>query len=303
LSLILLDFRPRSGGAGSSKSALAAKSGRLRVWRGDFGVRGVSGGHSGTRMSGDFVSVRILAVCASEPDGDLLRQGATLAASPAFFIHVPTSAAARTALADGNVDIVLLDSAMAERDMKELFNAVRAASRPPSVVLVASTGAAAAGLAAVGVADAIVVKPPRLQDAKALIDSCMRLKVPTRVLVVDDSSTMRTIVCKILSNGRFPVDVAEATDGIDALKQLGAGKFDFVFLDYNMPGLDGIEMLAEIRRQHPGTEIVMMTSAQEEALAARSRGAGAVGFLRKPFYPTEIDAMLYAFYGLRPPAR
>jgi len=254
-------------------------------------------------MSGDFVSVRILAVCASEPDGDLLRQAAALAATPPHFTHVATAAAANAALAEGNVDIALLDSGMAEPDMKEVFNAVRAARNPPSVVLVAPTREEAAELAAAGVADAIAVKPPKLQDAKGLIESCMRLKVPTRVLMVDDSSTMRTIVRKILSNCRFPLDVSEATDGIDALKQIGAGKFDFVFLDYNMPGLDGIEMLSEIKRQHPWAEVVMMTSAQDEALATRARAAGAAGFLKKPFYSADIDAMLYAFYVLRPPSQ
>jgi FixJ family two-component response regulator len=49
-------------------------------------------------------------------------------------------------------------------------------------------------------------------------------------------------------------------------------------------------------------EVVMMTSAPDEALAARAQAAGAAGFLRKPFYPADVDAILYAFHGLRPPA-
>jgi CheY-like chemotaxis protein len=253
-------------------------------------------------MTGDFVSVRILAVCPSEPDADLLRQGATLATIPAYLTHVATSAAARAALAKGSVDIALLDSIMAETDMKEIFSAVRASGHPPAVVLVAPTWEEAGNLAAAGVADAIAVKPAKLPEAKTLIESCMRLKVPSRVLVVDDSSTMRNIVRKILSNCRFPLDILEATDGLDALRQIGASKFDFVFLDYHMPGLDGIEMLTQIKRQHPRTEIIMMTSAQDEALARRATAAGAAGFLKKPFYPADVDAILYAFYGLRPPA-
>jgi CheY-like chemotaxis protein len=253
------------------------------------------------RMSDDFVSVRILAVCASEPDGELLRQGATHAVNPAQFSHVATAGAARTALAEGNLDIVLLASTMSERDMKEVFNAVRSARNPPAVVMMAPSIKEATDLAAVGVADAIVVKPGKLPDAKALIDSCMRLKVPSRVLVVDDSSTMRTIVRKILNGCRFPFDISEADDGIDALKQISVGKFELVFLDYNMPGLNGIEMLSQLKRQHPKMEVVMMTSAQDEALAARAREAGAAGFLKKPFYSSDIDAILYAFHRLRPP--
>jgi CheY-like chemotaxis protein len=252
-------------------------------------------------MSEDFLSVRILAVCASEPDGELLRQGATLAVLPAYFTHVATAAAARAALAEGNVDIALLDSALANRDMKEVFAAVRSARNPPSIVMVAPSKQEAADLAAAGVADAIAVKPAKLPDAKALIESCMRLKVPTRVLVVDDSSTMRSIVRKILGGCRFPLDISEAGDGIDALKQIGVGKFDFVLLDYQMPGLNGFELLSQLRRQHPRVEVVMMTSAQDEALAARAREGGAVAFLKKPFYSSDIDAILYAILRLRPP--
>jgi CheY-like chemotaxis protein len=251
-------------------------------------------------MSEDFVSVRILAVCASQQDGELLRQGAALAVLPPHFSHAATAAAARAELAEGNVDIALFDTAMAERDMKEVFNAVRSARNSPSVVMVAPSREEAADLASAGVVDAIVVKPAKLPDAKALIESCVRLKVPSRVLVVDDSITMRSIVRKILSGCRFPLDISEADDGIDALKLIAAGKFDFVFLDYNMPGLNGIEMLSQLKRQHPRMEVVVMTSAKDDVLAARAREAGAAGFLKKPFYPSDIDAILYACYGLRP---
>jgi CheY-like chemotaxis protein len=253
-------------------------------------------------MGDDFVSVRVLAVCASQPDGELLRQGATLTVIPAYFTHVATAAAAHAALAEGKVDIALLDSAMADRDLQEVYKAVRAAGNSPAVVLLAPSSEAAADLAAAGVADAIAVKPAQIADAKALIESCMRLKVPSRTLLVDDSPTMRSIVRKILSSCRFPLEIADADDGIDALKLIRAGKFDLVFLDYNMPGLNGIEMLSELKQQHPRMEVVMMTAAQDDALAARARAAGAVGFLKKPFYPSDIDAILYALHGLRPPA-
>jgi CheY-like chemotaxis protein len=213
---------------------------------------------------------------------------------------VATAAAARAALIRGDVDIALLDATAAGQDIDGLIKAVGAARNSPAVVLLVPSGRAAADLPAVGAA-AIAVKPAKLPDAKALIESCMRLKVPSRVLVVDDSSTVRGIVRKILNGCRFPFDICEATDGIDALKQVGAGKFDFIFLDDNMPGLNGMEMLPQFKRQHPRMEVVMMTSAQDEAFAARAQTAGAVGFLRKPFYPSDVDAILYAFHGLRPP--
>jgi CheY-like chemotaxis protein len=177
------------------------------------------------------------------------------------------------------------------------------AAKRPALVLVAPTRQAAVDLAAATTADVVAVKPGKVADARTLIESCARLKVPSRVLVVDDSSTMRILVGKILGNCRFPLVVAEAAEGIDALKQIGAGKFDFVFLDYNMPGLDGFETLAQIRRAHPRLGVVMMTSDKDEALAERARGAGALGFLKKPFYPADVDAILYAFHGLERPRR
>ena len=62
---------------------------------------------------------------------------------------------------------------------------------------------------------------------------------------------MRSIVRKILVASRFRLEIAEAQEGIEALKQIATGKFDLVFLDYNMPGLNGVETLAEIKRQYP----------------------------------------------------
>jgi CheY-like chemotaxis protein len=251
-------------------------------------------------MSDDSVSVRILAVCGSEADCEQLRQGATLAVVPADFSHAATASTAQAALAAGNVDIVLVDSTMEQQDLNGVFKAVRAGQKPPSVVMVAPSAQAAADLAAAGVADAIAVKPAKLPDAKALIESCVRLKVPSRVLVVDDSTTIRGIVRKILSGCRFPLEILEAEDGIDALKQVNAGKFDLVFLDYNMPGLDGIEMLAQLKQQHPQVEVIMTTSAPDATLAQRARAAGAVAFLKKPFYPSDVDAVLYGVHRLRP---
>jgi CheY-like chemotaxis protein len=248
------------------------------------------------------VSLRLLAVCAAEADAELLRQGAAHAAIPAQFSHAANAAAAHAALTAGPVDVVLIDSTLAERDMKEIFKTVRAAPHPPVIVLVAPSSADVADLAAAGVTDPLVARPVKAADAKALIESCTRLKVPSRVLVVDDASTMRSIVCKILGGCRFPFDISEADDGFDALKLIAAGKFDLVLLDYNMPGLNGIEMLPQLKTQHPGLEIVVMTSAQDDALAARALGAGAAGFLKKPFYATDIDAILYKVYNLRPPA-
>ena len=126
----------------------------------------------------------------------------------------------------------------------------------------------------------------------------MRAKFPTRVLIVDDSGTMRSIVRKILSASRFALDMQEAAEGFGALEQLRSGKFGLVFLDYNMPGFNGLETLSEIKRESPTVAGVMMTSTLDNAIADRAHAAGALAFLKKPFYPADIDRLLERYYGL-----
>jgi CheY-like chemotaxis protein len=246
---------------------------------------------------GDLISVRLLAVFSLAADRDLLRRAAGLIAVPLDMIEVESASAARSALAlaKQDFDIVLLDSELA--DKTACIEAARAAPRPPFVILVAPNGASSEQ-SAVG-ADGVVTKPTSLEQAKAVIERCIRVRLPKRVLVVDDSATMRGIVRKLLSASRFRLEIAEAQEGIEALKQIGAGKFDFVFLDYNMPGLNGVETLSEIKRQYPRTGVVIMTSTQDEAVAERARVAGAAAFLKKPFYAADIDAVLNSVYGLR----
>ena len=164
--------------------------------------------------------------------------------------------------------------------------------------LVAATAEEARVLADEG-ADSVVMKPANADQAQALVERCARLRLPNRVLVVDDSLTMRSIVRKILVASRFRLDLSEAQEGVDALRQIASGKFDLVFLDYNMPGLNGVETLAEIKRQCPDLHVVIMTSTADEGVAERARRAGAVAFLKKPFYPADIDTILHRIFGLQ----
>ena len=78
--------------------------------------------------------------------------------------------------------------------------------------------------------------------------------------------------------------------------------FDLVFLDYNMPGLNGFDTLLEIRRKTPKVAVVMMTSTADSAIANRAHAAGALAFLKKPFYPADIDRVLENYYGLHTPS-
>lgn len=153
------------------------------------------------------------------------------------------------------------------------------------------------------VPDGIVVKPDGIEKAKVIIDRCIRLRIPTNVLIVDDSAALRGIVRKVLAATRFVLNIEESENGIAALKQIGDGKFDIVFLDDLMPDLNGLETLVAIKRRHPKVQVVFMISANDEVLGERARAAGAAAFLKKPFYPSDVDAVLRSYFGLRIPGR
>jgi two-component system chemotaxis response regulator CheY len=112
-------------------------------------------------------------------------------------------------------------------------------------------------------------------------------------LVVDDFPTMRRIVRSLLKELGF-TNVEEAEDGQDALNKLRAGKFEFVVSDWNMPNLDGLEMLKEIRQDEAlkGLPVLMVTAeAKKENIIAAAQ-AGANGYVVKPFTAATLEEKL-----------
>jgi CheY-like chemotaxis protein len=250
-------------------------------------------------MSGDTGSLRIVLICASMQHRDLLRQGAGKARIPTQVLDAEDGATAARMLDNDDIDIALMDGTVAPSTRDAVMKAAQAAPSRPFVILLAASRDEAERVSVQAKADAVAVRPATPEAAADLVERCGRVRWPSRVLLVDDSSTMRSIVRKILAGSRFPLQVAEAAEGIDALKQIASGKFDVVVLDYNMPGLNGIETLSEIKRQHPRVGVVTMTSTPNEIIAEHARAAGAAAFLSKPFYPHDIDAALLSLAGFR----
>jgi DNA-binding response OmpR family regulator len=234
----------------------------------------------------------MLLVAAVRSHQDLWRQGVAMASVPIDF-EAADAAAARAALSRGGVDICVLDAALADADMAAVIKAARAKQPAPLVFLSAPRGSARPDNI-----DGALPIPANADDACKLVEICVRVKMPTRVLIVDDSDTLRGIVRKILAASRFELDIHEAEDGSAALDQLRNGKFGMVFLDYNMPGLNGADILLGIKHESPDVAIVMMTTAFNKAGSKRRRLAGALAFLKKPFYPADVDAVLERYFGL-----
>ncbi len=115
----------------------------------------------------------------------------------------------------------------------------------------------------------------------------------TKFLVVDDFSTMRRIVRNLLKELGY-ANVEEAEDGVDGLAKLRAGNFDVVVSDWNMPNMDGLTMLQQIRADAGLAKIpVLMVTAEakkENIIAAAQ--AGANGYVVKPFTAATLDEKL-----------
>jgi CheY-like chemotaxis protein len=243
-------------------------------------------------MSDELLSLRALVAAREEGLRDLLRKGAASLSVPIEILEAADAASACRLLA-GGADLAYLDSALPLGEIAQVISAARAAAKPPFTILLAA-GAAAQPFET----DGLSGKPSRPEEASGFIERSIRVRLPSRVLVVDDSPTMRSIVRKILAATRFPLDVSEASEGFAALNLVREGGFDIVFLDHNMPGFSGMETLSEFKREKRRVSVVMMTSTQDAALAERARAQGAA-FLKKPFFPADIEAVLCRFYGLR----
>jgi DNA-binding response OmpR family regulator len=114
------------------------------------------------------------------------------------------------------------------------------------------------------------------------------------VLIVDDEQPIVELVRFTLEDEQ--VRVVEAGDGLEALEAAREHRPDLVFLDVQMPRLDGFEVCRRLRRDPElgGSKIVMLTAASQEADRVRGREAGADDYLTKPFSPLKLLSLVQA---------
>ncbi|HUB24022.1 MAG TPA: response regulator [Tepidisphaeraceae bacterium] len=107
-----------------------------------------------------------------------------------------------------------------------------------------------------------------------------------KVLLVDDSRTMRTIQKKTIET-LGGVEFAEAGDGVEALAAIAAtpGGFDLIMIDWNMPHMDGITLVGKIREKDKRTPLVMVTTEAEKQRVVTALTAGVNNYVIKPFTP------------------
>lgn len=115
-----------------------------------------------------------------------------------------------------------------------------------------------------------------------------RTEMGKKILIIDDSNSMRGILRSALSGGGF--EVIEAADGQEALATLDGQGVDLIITDVNMPGMDGISVVREIRhRPHTKcTPVLILTTESAPELKQAGRAAGATGWIVKPFSPQQL---------------
>ena len=112
-----------------------------------------------------------------------------------------------------------------------------------------------------------------------------------RTLIVDDSSVMRKIVERALRQaGLDQLIVHEAGSGTEGLELLKAKPVDLILSDINMPVMDGLEFLRQLRARGlaPGVPVVMITTESSEEHVRQAIQAGAQGYIRKPFTADQV---------------
>jgi DNA-binding NtrC family response regulator len=207
-----------------------------------------------------------------------------------------------TLLNGSNIDLAFIDVHMPELSGTEAFWSARKLGVQTFVTLMSSPPAAEAVAMAIKLrAYEFLFKPFALDDALAIIKTYARISSPTKVLIVDDSSSVRQIVQKILRGSVFNCEIAEAGDGETALMLAQGTQFDVVFLDCNMPGMSGIATMKRLALIQSRLKIVMISAERSATCETEALDGGACAFLHKPFNSPDVDHVLHAAFGLRSP--
>ncbi len=109
-----------------------------------------------------------------------------------------------------------------------------------------------------------------------------------KFLVADDAKFIRVVLREILSKHYISSEIYEVENGQEAIEQYKKSKPDLVFLDVNMPKVDGMEALHFITKFDPGAKIIMISGIEQKYMMHQAVRQGARGFVMKPFSESEV---------------
>lgn len=109
-----------------------------------------------------------------------------------------------------------------------------------------------------------------------------------KILTVDDSASIRLTTNMALTGAGYSVE--EATNGAEGIAKATSGQFDLIVTDLNMPVMDGLTMIEELRKTpgQTGIPIIFLTTESDAGMKQRAKAAGATGWLTKPFDPEQL---------------
>jgi CheY-like chemotaxis protein len=239
-------------------------------------------------MTDDFVSLKVMIAAADAEERVLIRRGVSSAPIPVLISEVDAAhdeVAACQQLAEDAHDVVLFDSRMHAGGQDALLDTIRATPGSPLAIAVGEPAARVARRC-----DALIARPIEQPKVAAVIGDCVAVRLPKRVLIVDDSTAVRAVINKVLNGSRFRIEAEEADGYSGAVEKVKERDFDIVILDCHMSGKDGFETLAALKTIRHGAKILMIAEARDPGMEARARGEGAGDFLYKPFFAKDIDA-------------
>jgi len=116
-------------------------------------------------------------------------------------------------------------------------------------------------------------------------------QVAQRILLVDDSRIARLTLQHLITSIDASVEITQAINGDEALAVFQPGDFDLALLDFNMPGIDGLELAELIRAQDKTIHLVLVTANIQDTIVARAKSMG-LDFLGKPVNPEQLASLL-----------
>jgi two-component system chemotaxis response regulator CheY len=114
-----------------------------------------------------------------------------------------------------------------------------------------------------------------------------------KIMLVDDSRTIRNIQKNVLAQLGY-TDIMEASDGVEALKQIADTKPDMMLIDWNMPNMDGITLVRKIRETDKKTPLLMVTTEAEKSRVITAIKAGVNNYVVKPFTAETLSEKINA---------
>lgn len=115
------------------------------------------------------------------------------------------------------------------------------------------------------------------------------------ILIVDDSKAMRMIVRRTLHQAGFHHELAEASSGAEALSTIQTMRIDLVLCDWNMPEMNGLDLLQKLRSEGHEIKFGFVTSESSSDMQAAARDAGAQFMITKPFTPEVFQDILQPY--------